>query len=118
MFQVVFFRTDAGGEPARDFVRELPPEDRFVVGSDLKTVQFGFPLGMPLCRPMGRGLHELRSSLPSRREVRLLFFVDGREIVVVEAFVKKTARTPPERLAVARERMAIWQKNRRTGDRP
>ena len=61
-----------------DWLRSLPAEDRRVIGTDLATVQFGWPIGMPLCRPLGQGLWEMRSTLPSRRIARLLFFVHER----------------------------------------
>jgi hypothetical protein len=61
--------------------------------------------GLPLCRPLSGGLWEARSSLPSKREARVLFgFYDGM-LVALHAFIKKAQRTPPEELAVARSRM-------------
>jgi len=102
---VVFYRTAGGVEPIRDWLRSLPPEDRRVIGTDLATVQFGWPVGMPLCRSLGSGLWEVRSGLPSRRIARLLFFVHEGRIGVVHGFIKKTQKTPPEDLALARKRM-------------
>ena len=72
---VFFYRTSGGAEPVIEWLRSLPAEDRRAIGADLATVQFGWPIGMPLCRPLGRGLWEVRSALPSRRIARLLFFV-------------------------------------------
>jgi phage-related protein len=72
---------------------------------DLSTVQFGWPIGMPLCRPLGSGLWEVRCSLPSRRIARLLFFAEDGRIGVVHGFIKKTQKTPPEDIALARRRM-------------
>lgn len=102
---VVFYRTAGGTEPILDWLRSLPPEDRRVIGTDLATVQFGWPVGMPLCRPLGSGLWEVRSRLPSRRIARLLFFVHEGRIGVVHGFIKKTQKTPPEDIALARKRM-------------
>ena len=102
---VVFYRTAGGVELIRDWLRSLPPEDRRVIGTDLATVQFGWPVGMPLCRSLGSGLWEVRSSLPSRRIARLLFFVHEDRIGVVHGFIKKTQKTPPDDLALARNRM-------------
>ena len=75
----------------------------------MATVQFGWPIGMPLCRPLGSGLWEVRSTLPSRRIARLLFFVEGDRIGVVHGFVKKTQKTPADDLALARRRMKEMQ---------
>lgn len=102
---VVFYRTSAGGEPVLAWLRSLPADDRRVIGTDLATVQFGWPVGMPLCRSLGSGLWEVRSSLPSRRIARILFFVAGGRIGVVHGFIKKTQATPADELDLARHRM-------------
>jgi phage-related protein len=106
---VVFYRTSGGAEPVLDWLRSLPADDRRAIGTDLATVQFGWPLGMPLCRSLGAGLWEVRSALPSRRIARLLFFVDGGRIGVVHGFIKKTRKTPAEDLQLARRRMKEMQ---------
>ncbi len=102
---VFFYRTSGGMEPVLDWLRGLPPGDRRVIGTDLSTVQFGWPIGMPLCRPLSGGLWEVRSTLPSRRIARMLFFVDEGRIGVVHGFIKKTQKTPPDDLTLARKRM-------------
>ena len=102
---VVFYRTSRKAEPVLEWLRSLPAEDRRAIGTDLATVQFGWPIGMPLCRPLGEGLWEVRSSLPSRRIARLLFFVHEGRIGVVHGFIKKTQKTPAEDLDLARRRM-------------
>src|ERR1700724_423374 len=59
---VVFYRSATGSDPVREWLRSLPAEDRRVIGGDLATLQVGWPIGMPLCRSLGGGLWELRSS--------------------------------------------------------
>ena len=89
----------------REWLSELPREDQRTIGRDLAKVQFGWPVGMPVCRPLGEGLWEVRSSLPSGRIARVLFgFHDGM-LVALHAFIKKTQKTPPTDLALARRRM-------------
>lgn len=61
--EVRFFKTDTGTEPVRDWLRELSATDRKAVGEDIKTVQFGWPLGMPLVRKMDKYLWEVRVHL-------------------------------------------------------
>lgn len=100
-----FYRTASGTEPVIDWLRSLPPEDRRTIGTDLATVQFGWPIGMPLYRALGGGLWEVRSALPSRRIARVLFFVDDGRIGVVHGFIKKTQKTPEADLEIARQRM-------------
>src|SRR5471030_1945569 len=110
---VVFYRTSGGAEPVLDWLRRLPPEDRRAIGTDLATVQFGWPIGMPLCRGLGGGLWEVRSTLRSRRIARLLFFVDDARIGVVHGFIKKTQKTPDGDLEIARKRMKEMMASRK-----
>jgi phage-related protein len=100
-----FYRTAGGAEPVLDWLRSLPTEDKRVLGTDLATVQFGWPIGMPPCRSLGGGLWEVRTTLPSRRIARLMFFIDDGRIGVVHGFIKKTQKTPTADLELARNRM-------------
>jgi phage-related protein len=100
---VVFYRTEAGGEPVREWLRALPASDRKRIGEDLKTVEFGWPLGMPLCRRMEQGIYEVRSNLSQGRIARVLFYVDPKQrMVLLHAFIKKARNTPPDELRLAR----------------
>jgi phage-related protein len=101
---VVFYRTRGGAEVVRDWLRSLDERDRGALGLDLMRVQFRWPVGMPLCRAMGDGLWELRTSLPSHRIARVLFCVAQDHLVVLHGFIKKTQKTPEEELALARRR--------------
>jgi phage-related protein len=99
----IFYRTEAGGEPVREWLKGLSPEDRKCIGEDIKTVEFGWPIGMPVCRPLGDGIHEVRTSLVHSRIARVLFYVDKKgRMVLVHGFIKKTRRTPDEDLELAR----------------
>lgn len=102
---VVFYVTESGSAPVRDWMRELDRDDRRHVGLDLLRVQENWPIGMPLCRSLGEGLWEVRSSLAGGRIARLIFCTHGGEIYVLHGFIKKTQRTPPPELALARKRM-------------
>nr|WP_272874715.1 type II toxin-antitoxin system RelE/ParE family toxin [Roseomonas haemaphysalidis] len=86
-------------------IRYLSRSDKIKVGDDLKTVELGWPIGMPVCRPMGNGLNEVRTTLSNNRELRILFFVQEQEAVLLHAFFKKTQQTPKQDLALARARM-------------
>jgi phage-related protein len=100
---VKFFRTEAGNEPVRDFLRDLPLEDRKIIGTDIKEVQFGWPLGMPLVRKMEKNLWEVRSHL-KRRIFRVIFTVVDGQMVLLHAFIKKSQSTPQPDLDMARAR--------------
>lgn len=100
----IFFRTEAGGEPVREWLKALPSrEDRKLIGYDIETVEFGWPIGMPVCRPMGDGIYEVRTDLARNRIARVLFYVDkhGR-MVLLHGYIKKSQRTPTADLELAR----------------
>ena len=100
-----FWRSVSGSEPVRDWLNALPREDQRVIGRDIAKVQYGWPIGLPVCRPLGGGLWEVRSSLPSRREGRVMFGFHASMLIAVHAFIKKTQKTSPDDLSLARERL-------------
>jgi len=101
---VRFYRTPAGAEPVRGWLNELPEADRRLMGRDLATVEFGWPIGMPLCRSLGGGLWEVRSNLTHGRIARVIFCVQGESMILLHGFVKKTQKTPQPDLELARKR--------------
>ena len=103
--RAVFYKTPSGGELVLDWLRGLDDADRHEIGLDLMRVQYRWPVGMPLCRPLGGGLWELRTPLPGGRTARMMFCVNGAVITVLSGFLKKTQKTPDEELALARKRM-------------
>jgi len=106
MFPIVFYETAAGTKVVKDWLRGFDKEDRAVLGEDLKTVQIGFPMGLPLCRALGNGLWEVRSTLPGKREARTIFYQDSEAgaLVVVHGFIKKTQKTPKRDIDIALRR--------------
>jgi len=71
-----FYRSDGGREPVREWLKGLDSEDRKAICEDIKDVEFSWPIGMPLVRPLGRELWEVRSSLPYGRIARVIFCVE------------------------------------------
>lgn len=99
----IFYRTEAGGEPVREWLKGLSSQDRKTIGEDIKTVEFGWPVGMPVCKPLGGGIYEVRSSLAQNRIARVLFYIDRRgRMILLHGFMKKTQKTPREDLALAK----------------
>jgi phage-related protein len=92
-------------------LRSLSPiEDRKQIGVDIKTVEFGWPIGMPVCRPLGDGLYEVRSSLARNRIARVLFYIDARgRMVLLHGFIKKSQKTPPAEMELARKNKALHE---------
>jgi phage-related protein len=101
---VVFYRTPAGAEVVRNWLRALNEGDRNAIGQDLMRVQYRWPVGMPLCRPLGDGLWEVRSDLAADRTARVLFSIQQGKILVLHGFIKKSRKTPDSDLALARRR--------------
>jgi len=90
---LAFWRSISGREPVRDWLRAMDKSNRHAVGNDLRKLQFGWPIGMPLVRKLADRLWEVRSSLPGRREARLLFTANEGRIVVLSGFIKKSQKT-------------------------
>lgn len=107
---VVFFRTELGREPVREWLRDLDAEERKVVGEDVKLVQFRWPLGMPLVRKIETDLWEVRTHLSSGRIVRIFFTVKGQQMALLHSIVKKSQKTPERDLKLARSRKDLWQR--------
>ena len=105
-----FYRTRAGAEPVRAWLKELDSEDRRIIGTDIRTVEFGWPIGMPVCRPMGNGLFEVRSAITGKRIARILFCIHEGTMVLLHGFVKKTRKTPDNELAIALRRKGEIEK--------
>ena len=106
ILSVVFYRTQSGKEPVRDWMLKLEKHDRYVLGVDLKTVEYGWPLGMPLVRSVKNyeRLWEVRSEISGNRITRVLFTVYDRKMVLLHAFIKKTQKTPKPDLELAVDR--------------
>ena len=101
----VFYRTSQGIEPVREFILDLPREDRRIVGADIATVEYRWPIGKPTCAPLGMGLWEVRSHLTTKRIARVIFAVQDGQMILLHGFVKKTQKIPPADLELARKRM-------------
>ena len=103
--QVSFYVNANGKEPVRDWLKSLPAEDCRAIGTDLKTVEYGWPIGMPTCRAIRDGLWEVRTSLRSNKIARVLFYAQGGHLVLLHGFIKKTQTTPKKDIDLALERM-------------
>ena len=101
---LVFFATNSGNEPVREWLLGLDEEDRHEIGQDLMRVQFRWPVGMPLCRSLGNGLWEVRSILPSNDIARVIFCFHDKELVALHGFIKKTQKTPQKDIDLALKR--------------
>ena len=99
-----FYQNENGTEPVRDWLQSLSKEDRRKIGEDVATVEYGWPVGMPTCSPMGAGLWEVRSDLDRNRIGRVLFCFSEGHMILLIGFIKKTRKTPKAELKIARAR--------------
>jgi len=102
---VAFYQLPSGREPVREWLKGLSDADRKIIGEDIKDVEFGWPIGMPLCRAFGNGLWEVRSDMAQGRISRVLFCVHDGRLVLLHAFIKKAQKTPQADLSIALKRM-------------
>ena len=99
-----FYCLSSGREPVREWLKALGDNDRKIIGEDIKDVEFSWPIGMPLCRPLGNGLWEVRSEITQGRTARVLFCIHDGRMVLLHAFIKKTQKTPAADLELATKR--------------
>ena len=108
----LFFQLASGREPVRDWLGDLPREDRGLIGRDLMKVEFGWPCGPPLCASLTDypGLYEVRSSLTGGRIARVFFTVAGGTMVLLHGFIKKTQASPMKELKLAERRLKEYNR--------
>ncbi len=104
VLRVIFYRSENGVEPVREWLKELRKEDRKAIGEDIKTAQFGWPLGMPLIRKIENGIWEVRSNITDGI-ARTFFTVEKNTMVLLHGFVKKSQETPLKELRTVRRRL-------------
>ena len=110
--RTLFFRTEAGNEPAREWLLGLPLPDKKLIGADILAVQWRWPVEKPLVDSLGGGLWEVRSSL-GERIARTFFIVVDEEIILLHGIIKKSRTAPKHELDLARKRQASYMKERR-----
>jgi len=104
----VFFRLESGGEPVREWLKNLPKDERKAIGEDIAYVQFKWPIGKPRVDHLRGAVWEVRTS-PANRSARTLFAVEGRQMVLLHGFIKKTQQTPNPDIKLAEKRFKEWQ---------
>ena len=100
---VEFWKSESGSEPVLDWLKSLTRAQRKIIGEDLKTVEYGWPLGMPLVRGYGKGLWEVRSSFRGGI-ARIIFTMEGHNMILLHGFIKKTQATPRQDRELATKR--------------
>ena len=101
---VRFYQEGSGAELVGNWLKSLTAEERREIGTDIKTVQFGWPLGMPVVDHVGGQIWEVRTRLATRL-ARVLFVLEGNEMILLHGFIKKERTTPKPDLDLARQRL-------------
>jgi phage-related protein len=107
----VFFRLESGSEPVREWLKSLSKDERKAIGEDIAYVQFKWPIGKPRVDHLWGAVWEVRTSL-TNRVARTLFAVEGRQMVLLHGFIKKTQQTPNEDIKLAEKRFKEWQRGK------
>ena len=105
VLDVLFYRNSSGKEPVRDWLKSLSKNDKKKIGEDIKTVQYGWPVGMPVVKNVEKGLWEIRSSI-KRGEARVLVAVKDNKVILLHGFLKKTQKISAKDLEIARRRLS------------
>ena len=102
--KAVFYESGSGNMPVREWLLSLDREDRRIIGEDIATVEFGYPIGMPVCRSLGNGLYEVRSDISDGKIARVIFIMKRGDMVLLHGFIKKTQKTPKQDIDLAAKR--------------
>jgi phage-related protein len=107
-----FFRSANGTEPVKDWLKTLDREDCRIIGSDIKDVEFSFPIGLPLCRALSgyKDLWEVRSRVTGGKIARVIFYISKGEMILLHGFLKKSQKTPEQEIRLAVKRQKEHQK--------
>jgi phage-related protein len=107
-----FFRAEGGAEPVKDWLKTLDREDCRIIGSDIKDVEFSFPIGLPLCRSLSgyKDLWEVRSKLTGGRIARVIFYISRGEMILLHGLIKKSQKTPKQEIELALKRKKEHEK--------
>jgi len=100
----LFYENSNGKKPAREWLLSLDKADRKIIGEDIKTVEYGFPIGMPICRKLGSKLYEVRSNISDKRIARVIFTVTSDYMILLHGFIKKGQKTPKSDIDLAEKR--------------
>jgi phage-related protein len=100
--------------PVRNWLLGLSAKDKKIIGEDIKTVEFGWPIGMPVVRSLGDKLFEVRSALENGDEARIIFTIYKNLMILLHGFIKKSKKTPKRDLDLARKRLRKFLKDPKT----
>lgn len=102
----LFYTTSTGNKPVREWLLSLDKEDRKIIGDDIKAVEYGWPIGMPVCKKLvGTKMYEVRSNISSQRIARVIFVIMDEYMILLHGFIKKDQKTPKNEIDISLQRM-------------
>ena len=103
-FKAEFYATDDGSKPAKDFILSQDTKMKAkLLGLVDILEQYGNQLREPYSKPLDDGIFELRAKIGSDISRVMYFFYFGGRIILTNGFVKKTPKTPPSEIALAKK---------------
>lgn len=103
----IFYKSEMGSEPVKEWLLDLTKIDRKQVGGEISYVQFKWPIGRPQVDHLRGAIWEVRTTLKTRI-ARVLFAVEGNEMVLLLGFIKKTQTTDKSDIDLAEVRYKDW----------
>lgn len=100
----IFYENSNGKKPVREWLLSLNKDDRKIIGEDIKTVEYGFPIGMPICRKLDSKIYEVRSNISDKKISRVIFTVMSEYMILLNGFIKKDQKTPKNELDLSIKR--------------
>ena len=95
VLKVIFYRSEAGNEPVREWLKDLHEM------TSAKSVK--------ISRPLDKDLWEVRTRL-SDGIARVFFTVDGEFMILLHGFMKKSQKTPQNELKTALSRLGTYKR--------
>lgn len=105
-----FYKTEMGAEPVKEWLLALTKTDRKQIGSDVSYVQFKWPIGKPQVDHLRGAIWEIRTTLKTRI-ARILFAVEGNNMLLLHGFIKKTQATDKNDIDLAEVRYKDWKQH-------
>jgi len=106
VIEVYFYKTPAGNEPVRDWLKSMKPEEKKIIGEDIKAIEYTWPVGYPKVEKLDKNLWEVRTNLPNGIS-RVFFTIWEKYMVLLHSINKKTQKTPQQDLDTAKKRRNI-----------
>jgi phage-related protein len=110
-----FYETNTGSKPVHEWLKAFPKEDRKIIGDDIRHVQEEWPVGMPICKNMGRikGCWEMRTRTRRLKSIRIFFTIENGQAVLLHGFAKKDNQTASGDVCTVQERLKHHRMKRR-----